>query len=705
MSYDKIPEGYGHSSPPVPPDDEGGLRAPPGLSGWRKAWWWFDFIILVKLARLRFIAVLAAIGIVITQWDTLAAHYDKWARPAGVVAHAAGDFEWFCPMHPTVIRDNGKEKCPICFMPLSKRKKGETHEVALPAGVVNRVQLSPYRVVLAGINTFRVDYQPLSKEITAVGYVEFNERAVKNVSARVKGRIDTLDVNETGQMVDAGDVLASLYSPDLNVTMQNLLDAQKRGNRALVESGRSRLQLLGISDDQIDEVLQAGKANTHLKIRSPIAGHVIKKYVREGQYVDEGTPLYDIADLATVWIQAQIYEDDLAFLPAEQSHKPGTQLFDDPLAVTATTRAYPDEAFHGLLTFIYPHVDQQTRTVTVRFELNNPGHRLRPGTTTTVRVKVPPREIRALRQAVGSNPELFNLDLLEQGKVLAVPESSVIDTGSQTIVYRQTLPGVYEGVKVDLGPRMSGPDDVPFFPVLRGLAPGEIVVTSGSFLVDAETRLNPAAGSIYFGGSSGSKGGSSGGSTVRPSTPEDSDAKVNQALARLSAADRKIAEAQEFCPVLPDSRLGGMGVPVKVMIENQPVFLCCDGCVKTARANPKDTLAKVQKLKEPKARTPARSAQAPASAQRTADTGEEAEIRRALAKLSAEDRKLAEAQRFCPVLADSRLGSMGVPVKLMINGQPVFICCEGCEKKARANPGKTLKAVERKEQQQSNENK
>lgn len=705
MSYDKIPERYDHTTAPVPPDDEGGLRAPPDLTGWRKAWWWFDFIILVKLARLRFIAVLAVIGIVITQWDTLAAHYDKWTRPSGEAAHAAGDFEWFCPMHPTVIRDNGKEKCPICFMPLSKRKKGETHEVALPAGVVNRVQLSPYRVVLAGINTFRVDYQPLSKEITAVGYVEFNERAVKNVSARVKGRIDTLDVNETGQMVDAGDVLASLYSPDLNVTMQNLLDAQKRGNRALVESGRSRLQLLGISDDQIDEVLQAGKANTHLKIRSPIAGHVIKKYVREGQYVDEGTPLYDIADLATVWIQAQIYEDDLAFLPAEQSHKPGTQLFDDPLAVTATTRAYPDEAFHGLLTFIYPHVDQQTRTVTVRFELNNPGHRLRPGTTATVRVKVPPREIRALRQAVGSNPELFNLDLLEQGKVLAVPESSVIDTGSQTIVYRQTLPGVYEGVKVDLGPRMSGPDDVPFFPVLRGLAPGEIVVTSGSFLVDAETRLNPAAGSIYFGGSSGSKGGSSGGSTVRPSTPEDSDAKVNQALARLSAADRKIAEAQEFCPVLPDSRLGGMGVPVKVMIENQPVFLCCDGCVKTARANPKDTLAKVQKLKEPKARTPARSAQAPASAQRTADTGEEAEIRRALAKLSAEDRKLAEAQRFCPVLADSRLGSMGVPVKLMINGQPVFICCEGCEKKARANPGKTLKAVERKEQQQSNENK
>src|SRR5260370_3520858 len=147
-------------------------------------------------------------------------------------------------MHPSVVRDNGKEKCPICFMPLSKRKKGDTHEEGLPAGVVNRVQLSPYRVVLAGVHTYQVDYQPLSKEITAVGYVEFNERAVKNVSARVKGRIDTLNVNETGQMVDAGEVLASIYSPDLNVTMQNMLDAQKRGKSDLVQSGTTYLQLM-----------------------------------------------------------------------------------------------------------------------------------------------------------------------------------------------------------------------------------------------------------------------------------------------------------------------------------------------------------------------------------------------------------------------------------------------------------------------------
>jgi Cu(I)/Ag(I) efflux system membrane fusion protein len=678
----------------VPSDfDEGGLRAPPGLTGWRKAWWWFDFIILVKLARLRFIAVLVAIGAVITQWDLLTQHYEKWARPAGAAEAAAGNVEWFCPMHPSVIRNTGTEKCPICFMPLSKRKKGDKRDEVLPPGIVNRVQLSPYRVVLAGINTWKVDYVRLSKEITAVGYVEFNERNVKSVSARVKGRLDTLLINETGQMVDAGDVLASIYSPDLLVTVQNLLLARKSNNAEQLASVRTRLSLLGISDDQIDEIVKTGKANTHLKIRSPITGHVIRKYVREGQYVDEGSPLYDVADLSTIWIQAQIYEDDLAFLPAEQVHRPRSELPNEPLAVTATTRAFPNEEFQGLLTFIYPHVDQETRTVAVRFELDNPGHKLRPGTTATVRVKVPPREIRALSKAAAEKPDLFKLDLLEQGRILAVPESSVIDTGNQTIVYRQTLPGVYEGVRVVLGPRMSDAEGVPFFPLIDGLTPGDQVVTSGSFLVDAETRLNPAAGSIYFGGSSGGKGGTGGGATVRPSTPEDTDARITEALAKLSEADRHLAEQQQFCPVLTSSRLGSMGVPVKLMIDDQPVFVCCAGCKKEALEHPDKMLAKVRELKE--ARTAPEKADTPPEAPPGAAprAGRKAKIDAALAKLSAADRALASRQRFCAVLTRNPLGSMGAPIKLVLSGRPVFLCCEGCRAEAMKNPEETLRQV------------
>lgn len=649
----------------LPPIDEGGLRAPPHLKGWRKAWWWFDFIILVKLARLRFVAVLVAIGAGITQWDTLVAHYEKWTRPKDATTHVAGDVEWFCPMHPAVVRDNGKEKCPICFMPLSKRKKGATTDTALPAGVVSRVQLSPYRIVLAGINTWSVDYVPLSKQITAVGYVDFNERGFKNVSSRVKGRIDSLLAAETGKLVKAGDELASIYSPELNVSVQTLLDANKRNNADLLKSSRNRLQLLGISDDQIERILKTGEANTHMRIHSPISGHIVKKYVREGQYVEEGMPLYDVADLASVWIQAQVDEDDFRFLPAEQHG----EVSSERLPVEAITRAFPDEPFHGFLSFIYPHVDQETRTVTVRFEVTNPGHKLRPGTTAEVLIDVPPARVASIVRAasnqgeeIGRHGETEKQERLERGEVLAVPEGSVIDTGQQTIVYRQALPGEFEGVLVQLGPRMLGPNGVTFYPVLSGLAPGEQIVTSGSFLVDAETRLNPAAGSIYIGGSS--SGILTPNKTVRPSTPEDTDRKLELTLAKLSSEDRKLVESQRFCPVLADSRLGSMGVPVKVMVNGQPVFVCCNACSKPAVNEAEATLKKVADLR----------------AGRTSDnrSPKQERIVKAMSKLSTEDRVAAVKQKFCAVLPKSELGSMGKPVKLLRDGQPLFLCCESC---------------------------
>jgi Cu(I)/Ag(I) efflux system membrane fusion protein len=672
------------NEPSAPRDDEGGLRAPPDLHGWRKAWWWFHFLILVKLARLRFIGILLVIGVVITQWDTLTAYYDRWTKPANAAESVESGNEYFCPMHPSIVRDNGKEKCPICFMPLSKRKKGSGQADALPAGVVNRVQLSPYRMVLAGVQTWPVDYQPLTKEITAVGYIEFNERGQRTVSARVAGRVDKLVANETGHMVNAGDELALLYSPDLLVTVQNLLDAKRNGNPELMNGARTRLERLGIDATQVDEILTATKPDIHVKIRSPISGHIITKYVREGQYVQEGTPLYDVADLSTVWIQAQLYEDDLAMLPVCQED--GSWMAGaGGVEVTATTRAFPNEQFHGKLAFIYPHVDQETHTATVRFELDNPGQKLRPGSAAMVTLKVEPKDLPMFSRVNGDGEQH---EMLKRGKVLAVPESAIIDTGSQQIVYREASPGVYEGIDVAVGPRMSGQDGARFYPVLRGLNPGDAIVASGSFLVDAETRLNPAVGSIYFGGSGGSQVTRSSVTTVRPTTPEDPDAKIEAALAKLSADDRRLAEAQRFCPILTTNRLGVMGTPVKILVEGHPVFLCCVGCKDKALADPEKTLAKVETLRAGAAIIAAPEVTSPAETE--ADVGEEADFQGALAELSPEDRRLAESQRFCAVLTKNRLGLMGTPYKLVIDGQPVFLCCEGCKEKALANPLATL---------------
>ncbi len=574
--------------------DEGGLRAPPHLRGWRKAWWWFDFIILVKLARLRFIGILVLIGAIITQWDTLRAYYERWTRPAAGATAAKSGVEYFCPMHPTVIRADPKEKCPICFMPLSKRTKSGEQDGPLPAGVVSRVQLSPYRVVLAGLRTWPVDYQPLHKLIQAVGTIEFDERRERSVSARIAGRIDKLYANQTGQMVKAGDPLASIYSPDLLVTVQNLRAAQRSGNREMLAAAKTRLELLGIDDAQVASILASAQPDTQLTLRSPIGGHIINKYVREGQYVQEGTPLYDVADLSKVWIQAQIYEDDLAYLARGFEHG-GSVNNAAGIAVAARTRAFPNEEFRGKLAFMYPHVDQNTRTVTVRFELDNPEHKLRPGSTADVTLAVPLQNVAALAEI--GDPAAA--DQLKEGKVLAVPESSVIDTGSQRIVYREASPGVYEGVEVVLGPKLSSPEGQFFYPLLKGLSTGDRVVTSGSFLIDAETRLNPAAGSIFFGGQGKKEGAAdttSPSASVRPSTPSDPDAAIESALARLSVEDQRIARSQKFCPVL-NSRLGSMGPPVRLLIQDQVVFLCCGGCKKKALADPAETLSKANEFK------------------------------------------------------------------------------------------------------------
>ncbi len=567
---------------------------PAPLSPAEHGFWWKVWLVLKTLqARLRFVVLLLAIGGLIAYWDTLTAYYEKWTRPAGEAEVTHGDTEFFCPMHPYIVRDNPKDKCPICHMDLAKRKKGTGQPEALPPGTVSRVQLTPYRVVLAGVQTTQVQYQALTKEITTYGTVEFDERKQAHIAARQKGRIEKLYVNFTGQMVETGEKLALLdvrYSPELTVTLEDFLRAHKSGNREREESARKRLRLWDINDEQIKTFISTGTVDTKLTITSPIHGHVIKKFQREGNYVDEGTPLYDVADLDTVWIEALVYEGDQAFLAEKQS-------------VSATTLSLPGQEFTGKVSFIFPHLDETTRTLRVRFGMPNPGHKLRPGMYATVKIKVLPQQIAALAKAPVEDIE--RRAQLRQGRALAVPESAVIDTGSLKIVYREASPNTYEGVMVHLGPRMSAADQpVVYYPVLSGLKPGDMVVTNGSFLIDAETRLNPSAGSIYFGGSGGGKTGQPS-MAVRPSTPEDEhtkEKKVKVDLAKLSAENRRLAEAQKFCPITGEP-LGSMGMPVKVMLKSEPVFLCCAGCKEEAKENDERTLVKVKELK---ARTPQR---------------------------------------------------------------------------------------------------
>jgi Cu(I)/Ag(I) efflux system membrane fusion protein len=536
-------------------------------------------IIKTVQGRLRFIVILAGVGAVLVYWDTLQAHYEKWRRPlVGDETIASAITEYWCPMHPTIIRDQ-PDKCPVCGMPLSKRRKGDAHaEETLPPGVVSRVQLTPYRVALAGIRTTRIGYQRLAKEIRTIGFVEFDERKLARITVRPSGRsrIDKLHVNVTGQVVQRGEPLALLYNPDLVSTVENLLDAQTAKNRDLQRLSRDRLLRWGIELDQIEEILESRKAITQMTIRSPISGHVIRKYQVEGEYVEEGSRLYDIADLSTVWIEAQVYEDELTFLK-------------EGMAVSATTRAFPNREFKGQVAFIHPHLDARTRTLKVRFDMDNAQHDLRPGMYATVRLEVPVTQLNLLPADPGDKQK----QSYEKGLMLAVPEQAVIDTGSRKLVYREAEPGLYEGVEVQLGPRCGG-----FYPVVQGLAEGDLVATAGSFLIDADTRLTGGAAATYFGSSAGPKEEGRGATTaVRPSTTRDEESKIQARLARLSAEDRRLAEAQKYCPIQQDNLLGSMGPPLKILLNDQPVFLCCKGCEKEARQRAGETLARVEKLK------------------------------------------------------------------------------------------------------------
>ncbi|HVS36146.1 MAG TPA: efflux RND transporter periplasmic adaptor subunit [Gemmataceae bacterium] len=575
--------------------------APSSLPTKHSLGWKIWQVLKTVQARLRFFVLLAAVGAVFLYWDRLNALYEKLTRPASAAAHAEADSEYFCPMHPGVVRDH-PDDCPLCGMPLVPRKKAHDVGEALPAGVLSRVQLTPLRVAEAGIRTAPVEYRPLIKQIEAAGFVEFDETKLTRITNRISGRsrIDKLYVNVTDQPVAEGAPLALLYSPDLDADMTNLLNAHRTGDKGLEAMIRDRLKNWGIADDEVAEVLKTGKPITHVAIHSPVSGHVLRKYQLEGDYIEEGARLFDVADLSTVWIEAQVFEDELTIL------EPG-------LVVHAFPTAYPNREFTGKIAQIHPHLDAETRTLKVRFDLENPGHVLRPGMYATVRLDSPAAQLTEVADRLqeqrtaetaaflavhavfapgGAAADSLLLGagkavLSAQGQVLAVPRSAVIDTGARMVVYRQAGPNLYEGVEVSLGPRCGDA-----YPVLSGLAPGDRVATAGAFLIDAETNLSGAVASAYLGSIDNKAAGMA---TVAPA--DDEDALVTQSLNRLSAEDRRLAQSQRLCPIT-GKRLGSMGVPVKVVLKGRTVFLCCSGCPSQARDDEQGTLDKIDRRKE-----------------------------------------------------------------------------------------------------------
>jgi YHS domain-containing protein len=465
----------------------------------------------VVSVRLRFLLVLGAAFAVVAGWDVVRNYWDKLVRGATAAdpgsQAVSGDTEYFCPMDPGVVGD-WPAKCPICNMALVRRKRGDA--TPLPEGVIARMQLSPYRLQLAGIRTTPVGFLPLAREAEGPGRVlsaaDGEKSAVVELSL-FAGECAGLAEGQEGEVVGDGS---------------GPLRAVVRGVEDRPEAGEADVRL-EVSDPS--QLLRPG-ASIRGRVRIPITT------VEPFRSLPAGPPALRPGE------RRRVYACDEH--PDVVREQPGRCPKDD----RALGRR--DLAEDQRLRWWCPMHPEVTAESAGRRCDECGGMELVP-------------------RVVTFGPG---------GQVLAVPESAVIDTGTRTVVYVERMPGMFDGVEVVLGPRCGES-----YPVIRGLEPGQHVATSGAFLVDAETRLNPSVAASYFG--AGNREGSEA-SQAAPAPEEDG----------LAPADRALVAGQKICPVT-GKPLGSMGTPTRLEVKGRVVYLCCEGCEPKLREAPDRYLAKL----------------------------------------------------------------------------------------------------------------
>ena len=331
------------------------------------------------------------------------------------------------------------------------------------------VLLSPIRQQLAGVRTGIVEVKDLEATVRAVGIVDYDERKLARIHTKIEGWIEEIFVDFTGKSVKKGDPLFSVYSPELVATQEEYLLALKakqylagspvpevaKSGHSLLEAAKRRLLLWDITEEQIQELEQTGKPKKSLTLYSPINGIVVKKEAYKGVFIKPEMEAYAIADLSTVWVQADIYEYELPLIREGQE-------------ATVSLSYNPGQVFKGKVAYIDPYLKDKTRTIRVRFEFpNTPDWKLKPGMFSNVEVKI------------------------RLGKKLAVPEEAILDSGTRQIVFVDKGDGMFEPREVKLGTKVDS-----YYEVLAGVSQGEKVVTSANFLIDSESRLKAAMGAM-----------------------------------------------------------------------------------------------------------------------------------------------------------------------------------------------------------------
>lgn len=343
---------------------------------------------------------------------------------------------------------------------IGSRPPAELQTPSLP----NTLTIAPERLQTIGVRFEEATRRSLARSIRTVGRVEIDERRLARVNIKFEGWIEDLRVSAIGDHVKKHQILFTIYSPDLVATqeeyllaLQGIRDLGKsefpevaRGAKDLLEATRRRFRLWDITEDHIQDLERTGEVLRTLPIHSPITGTVLKMEARAGTYVTPGTELYMIADLSQIWIMADIYEYELPVIRLHQQ-------------ATVTLSYDPQTQLVGTVGFIYPTLDPQTRTAKVRFEVNNPQEKLKPGMYANVELTVP------------------------FGNQLAIPRDAVLETGERQVVFIHHGGGTLEWRKVKLGVQAGE-----WVEVLEGVKEGDHIVTSANFLIDSESQLKSA---------------------------------------------------------------------------------------------------------------------------------------------------------------------------------------------------------------------
>lgn len=405
---------------------------------------------IIKLKAVRYTALI--LGGFLLGWAFFSPNQSNQASTHDH-EHAAGEAEsevWTCSMHPQIKQDK-PGKCPLCAMDLIPLRKGggEGGEAVDP----NAIQLSEEAIALANVQTTRVSRGNPVKTMRLYGKIAPDERSLQSQTAHVSGRIETLNVAFTGQTVQKGQTLATLYSPELFNAQQELLEAIRMQQPMLVTAAREKLAYWKLTPEQIAAIEKSGKPSSTVAIKANVSGVVMTKRVNTGDYVSQGGVLFDIANLSKVWALFDAYEADLPFI------KKGDK-------ISFTLQALPGRTFTGIVAFIDPMIDPTTRTARVRVETGNPGMEFKP-------------EMYATAQLEAS--------LRGHDNQLVIPQSAVLWTGKRSVVYvKQPNVNVPAFLlrEIDLGPSLGGS-----YVVLAGLNEGEEVVTNGVFSIDASAQL------------------------------------------------------------------------------------------------------------------------------------------------------------------------------------------------------------------------